>query len=240
MRHRKRLLFLLVLGFVPWLCGSRVCAQAPPPTAWAARYEGPGSAQDSARALAVDDVGNVYVTGSSVCPASPFDTDYTTVKYDAHGNQLWVARYDGSRNFADNAAAIAVDGAGGVYVTGMSAGAGVGFLAMDYATLKYAAVPNLRLAVTSVQRTGEGVRLTLRLSNPGEADATGLELVRATLVGVAAAHAPQSLGTIPVDGSATATLSFTGDFPAGTRALLRVQGSFEGGAFTASRRVPLP
>ncbi len=103
---------------------------------WAARYNGPydeySSNGDYARALAVDGSGNVYVTGYS----EDYYTgdDYATVKYDPDGVQQWVARYDGPVNGSDNALALAVDGAGNIYVTGTSDGSGT---YDDYATVKY-------------------------------------------------------------------------------------------------------
>jgi hypothetical protein len=104
---------------------------------WVARYNGPGNSWDYATAIAVDSAGNVYVSGTSV--GSGTGEDYATVKYAANGAQVWVARYNGPGNASDqvgSASALAVDGAGNVYVTGSSAGSGTG---SDYATVKYAA-----------------------------------------------------------------------------------------------------
>lgn len=98
---------------------------------WASRYSGPYNQNDDAEALAVDGVGNVYVTGASI---ASIRYDYATVRYDASGTQVWVARYDGPGNGGDEAKALAVDGAGNVYVTGGSEGSGTGY---DYATIKY-------------------------------------------------------------------------------------------------------
>ena len=103
-------------------------------TLWVRRYEGPGNhnSWDLAHALALDDSGNVYVTGESQGRGS--DLDYATVKYDSAGNLLWVQRYNGPANSIDNAFAIAVDDSGNVYVTGFSYGKGIG---SDCVTIKY-------------------------------------------------------------------------------------------------------
>ena len=97
---------------------------------WIARYSSDGMRVDHAYALAVDNSGNVYVTGES-------DGDYATVKYDPNGNELWVDRYDGPGTDEDIASALAVDNSGNVYVTGGSDGDGTDY---DYATIKYSPV----------------------------------------------------------------------------------------------------
>ncbi|GAG14504.1 unnamed protein product, partial [marine sediment metagenome] len=99
---------------------------------WVARYDGPASGDDRARAIAVDAWGNAYVTGRSY--GGDTTEDYATIKYDGDGNQLWVARYDGPASGDDMAEAIAVDGSGNAYVTGRSYG---GDTTEDYATIKY-------------------------------------------------------------------------------------------------------
>jgi len=101
---------------------------------WVARYDGPVPYYTGeAVALALSASGNVYVTGSMQGSSA---WDYVTVGYDSSGNQLWVARYDGPGNRFDQAAAIAVDKWGAVYVTGKSDG---GSSNADYATIKYVA-----------------------------------------------------------------------------------------------------
>ena len=100
---------------------------------WVARYNGPGNGWDGGNAIAIDDVGNIYVAGSSNGVGSLYD--YATIKYSPSGVEQWVARYNGPGNGSDEANAIAVDHAGNVYVTGHSEGGpGTG---ADYATIKY-------------------------------------------------------------------------------------------------------
>jgi uncharacterized delta-60 repeat protein len=106
-------------------------------TQWVRRYNGPGNLYDQANAIAVDNTGNVYVTGRSA--GSDFFGDYATIKYDAAGNLQWVKRYNGPGNAFDQATAIAVDNAGNVYVTGESRDS-ENF--QDYATIKYDANGN--------------------------------------------------------------------------------------------------
>ena len=99
---------------------------------WAARYIGPGNSPDVPAQVAVDADGNVHVTGTSKGNNSDFD--YATVKYDAHGRQLWLVRYNGLKNKADRATSLALDPSGNVIVTGTSTGIEGD---LDYLTIEY-------------------------------------------------------------------------------------------------------
>ena len=95
---------------------------------WSVSYGGPANFPASPAVVAVDSAGSVYVTGS-MCVDAVFDwvslmcvgSEYTTIKYDTNGNQLWVARYGGPVDEA-GASAIVLDAAGNVHVTGSSMG----------------------------------------------------------------------------------------------------------------------
>jgi hypothetical protein len=100
---------------------------------WVRRYNGPGNNYDYALAMAVDETGNAYVTGRS--RGAGTGDDFATVKHSPGGETLWVRRYDGPAHDADGAKAIALDGSGGVYVTGGTYnGPGT---SNDYLTIKY-------------------------------------------------------------------------------------------------------
>ncbi len=102
---------------------------------WVARYDGPGNNSDYAKSIAVDDSGNVYVTGFSYSGTTSSTADYATIKYNSSGVQQWVARYNGPGNNYDYAYSIALDIYGNIYVTGESYG-GTN-TQDDYATVKY-------------------------------------------------------------------------------------------------------
>jgi hypothetical protein len=96
---------------------------------WVARHTG-----SIAWAIAVDSSGNVYVTGETAETVHGHTVVYYgTIKYNSGGQEQWVARYSGPRNFFNRAQAIALDGSGNVYVTGFSSGTPD----YDYATVKY-------------------------------------------------------------------------------------------------------
>jgi hypothetical protein len=97
---------------------------------WEARYNGPSDHFDSAKAIAVNSYGHIFVTGKSKGPTY----DYATIAYDSDGNELWVARYDGPGNSSDSVNDLAIDLSGNPYVTGYSGGLGTG---RDFATIKY-------------------------------------------------------------------------------------------------------
>ena len=98
---------------------------------WVRSYNGTGNSSDSPADLILDTAGNIYITGQSYGVNT--NEDYATIKYDTAGTEQWVRRYDGPTtvvaNDYDRAAALTVDVAGNVFVTGNSSG--------DFATVKY-------------------------------------------------------------------------------------------------------
>jgi hypothetical protein len=125
---------------------------------WGSVYLGPSSSYtfNEANGIALDNIGNVYVTGVSTNTGT--GTDFATIKYDNNGNQLWVARYNGPANGNDGANAIAVAPDGSVYVTGYSANASGG---MDIVTIKYA-------GNTTILRQSNGSFLLQAAGSPGQ------------------------------------------------------------------------
>jgi len=123
MKYTIFMLCIILALCVPSICYTQT---------WVARYDGPGKGYDAATALAIDDAGNIYVTGYSVGPV--FTNDYATIKYDSLGTELWVVRYNGPDNGDDIAFDLGLDNTGNIYVTGYSADSNSVF---DYATVKY-------------------------------------------------------------------------------------------------------
>jgi len=94
--------------------------------AWATRYNGPSNNEDQAYAIVTDKDGNIIVGGYSV--GIGLTIDFLTIKYTPDGVGIWTNRYDSGGS--DRIESVAVDGSGGIYVSGES-GSGI-------ATIKYA------------------------------------------------------------------------------------------------------
>jgi hypothetical protein len=114
---------------------------------WTNRYNGPGNADDSPSALALDAGDNVIVTGESIGLGGNYDG--VTIKYSSAGVPLWTNRYNGPGNGDDYGWKIALDGDGNVIVTGESQGDGS---SSDYVTIKYWADGVPRITVQPASR----------------------------------------------------------------------------------------
>ena len=137
-------------------------AQAQVSQEWVKRYASPTPWNDVPYAMTVDAAGHVYVTGTTATAGS---NDWTTIKYDAAGGQVWLRTLDGGGS--DAAFAITTDDAGNVYVTGSSAG---GLYSM---TAKYSAAGD-QLWIQSFTTIGEGdAAVDIAVDQDGNAYVTG-------------------------------------------------------------------
>ena len=100
-------------------------------TAWVRRFNGSGSGADIAKALAVDNWGNVYVAGSTVGLTTGLD--WTVIKYNSNGDTDWVRYFISPGDTNEEANALAVGNSGNIYVTGYAMGPD----SFDFLTIKY-------------------------------------------------------------------------------------------------------
>jgi hypothetical protein len=103
---------------------------------WAESYNGADNQHEYARDLALDDDGNVFITGyGDLDPSTAYDNyDFITVKYDAAGSQQWVATYGAEDSAYDEPMAMATDLNGNVYITGYYLGTNDQY---DWLTIRY-------------------------------------------------------------------------------------------------------
>ncbi len=85
-------------------------------TAWVRVHNGPANGLDQANAVAADEQGGCWVTGTST--GSTTSWDWLTIKYSPDGDTLWARRYDSGLSNMDLAYYLEHDGAGNVYVAG--------------------------------------------------------------------------------------------------------------------------
>jgi len=85
--------------------------------AWAVHYNnGILNGTNEALKMALDSVGNLYVTGFS--QNTNTNLGYVTIKYAPNGTQLWAARYDDTNYPTAGPSGIALDNSNNVVVTG--------------------------------------------------------------------------------------------------------------------------
>ena len=101
---------------------------------WSRTYSSPGSYPDEATCAAVDNAGNVYISGYTFTQTPGPHSGITTIKYNSAGTLQWTAVFDYPATGSHKANDIAVDNAGNVYVGGYSDTAGLGrtFLVLKY------------------------------------------------------------------------------------------------------------
>lgn len=99
---------------------------------WVSYYNGTSNIADVGKAVITDTSGNIYITGYSTNNGTY--QDYTTIKYNSSGVQLWTAIYNGPANSGDQASLISLDNSGNVIVSGYTTGI---LSNTDITTIKY-------------------------------------------------------------------------------------------------------
>jgi uncharacterized delta-60 repeat protein len=129
-----RIYKLLIVAFAAFCSFLPVLISAQVDTAWVRLYDyTPAHNVDQANALAIDNTGNIYVTGISADTGNNH-LDYATIKYNSIGDTVWVRRCHGYNINIDNwAVAVKLDNSNNVYVTGKSSDAG----GVCFKTVKY-------------------------------------------------------------------------------------------------------
>lgn len=89
---------------------------------WTVTYNGSANLGDEATSIALDNQGNIFVTGTANIDYNNtvWTGDYCTIKYNSSGQQQWAKIYSGNAAGRDIPFKVAVDAQGNVVVTGQS------------------------------------------------------------------------------------------------------------------------
>jgi hypothetical protein len=102
-------------------------------TLWTAIYNTINNGYEVARAMCIDFLGNVIVTGQTANATGSYSPDFLTIKYDSNGAQQWVRRYDHLGRW-DYGVDVDVNKNGSIYIFGSVQ---VDSNNDDFCTLKY-------------------------------------------------------------------------------------------------------
>ncbi len=106
---------------------------------WLASYNGPSNNYDQAYALKLDNIGNVYISGSTTL--SNTSTDILTARFSSSGLLQWAKTYDNGLNEDDFSFCMSLDGFNNVFTSGYVMRSASGFY--DIATIKYSQVVSI-------------------------------------------------------------------------------------------------
>jgi Big-like domain-containing protein/thrombospondin type 3 repeat protein/beta-propeller repeat-containing protein len=115
------------------------------------KSKGVNTGDDGGQAIAIDGLGNSYVTGVLVGAIEPGSNDIFVAKYDSDGNPAWTNKAGGPGR--DDAFGIALDGLGNVYVAGNYSGTAT-------SPTIFGRDPDISPAVSGVQLFSDGGRDT--------------------------------------------------------------------------------
>ncbi|HQW00434.1 MAG TPA: SBBP repeat-containing protein, partial [Bacteroidia bacterium] len=123
-------------------------------TQWVRSYNGTSTISlDAANDVKLDGAGNLFVTGFT--RNSGVSNDFTTIKYNANGDSVWIKKYNNALvGGSDKAFTLAQDVSGNTYVTGYSETANPQ-ISDDYLTIKYDASGN-QIWALKYNGTGNG------------------------------------------------------------------------------------
>lgn len=117
MTNKTHKFFPLLFIFCSLFCGMIFAAEGD--VIWTRTYNGPADGSDEGWGIAVDESGNVYVTGYEAVTGESYNI--WVRKYDTNGEEVWTRTHNDADNGWDQGCAVAVDGSGNVYVTGYEA-----------------------------------------------------------------------------------------------------------------------
>lgn len=115
---------------------------------WVRRFDA-GTKRDEGYDVEVDDLGDIYVTGTSIIGTDINNHDYVVLKYNPSGDLQWSERYNGPDNYMDVPYIVKLDPDKNIYISGYSndVGRNVDIVSLKYIQSAPSAPTNLLLTV---------------------------------------------------------------------------------------------